>query len=447
MTTFTKVLFTVALIIVLPSSLVAQQKRRAPRPRASKAQGAANAPTVKLSSEDLTLIVAALELPPDSLSELVASKPRRAALIKSLKEVLSVADEAKATGVADAPEVKTQLTLASAFIIAREYGKRRQAAGATTYEQVIPKEEVAAFLREPGQDANFQTFLQDYERTRPQSQQDTLLPDDQREDLRRQWASVIIGNRKGLAAGVDKERATQLMIMEQHARLLAGAYFKTLGDRVKATEPEIDAYIALHPELDPQKARAKADDVLRRLRAGEDFAALAKQFSSDPSNKETGGDLGWFGRGQMVQTFEDAAFALKPGELSGVVETQFGFHIIRLEERRTGTSARGTSIEEVHARHILISMGMPGSRPQPPREQARAAVQDDKRDKIVADIVRRSRVQIADDFEVELPVVAPIPSVGAPGASGSTDERKSSSPSRSSRRKSPRRTPGRRGRP
>jgi len=91
----------------------------------------------------------------------------------------------------------------------------------------------------------------------------------------------------------------------------------------------------------PDKAAARklADDLLRQVRAKPaDFARLAKEKSKDPGSADKGGDLGWFGRGMMTKPFEDAAFALKSGQISDVVETDFGFHIIEV----TGTKGTET---------------------------------------------------------------------------------------------------------
>ena len=92
------------------------------------------------------------------------------------------------------------------------------------------------------------------------------------------------------------------------------------------------------------KAKAQADDLLAQLKKGADFADLAKKFSQDPGSAQNGGDLGFFGKGQMVPAFEQATFALKPGQTSGVVETPFGYHIIRVSETKAG---RDLSYEEV----------------------------------------------------------------------------------------------------
>jgi len=80
--------------------------------------------------------------------------------------------------------------------------------------------------------------------------------------------------------------------------------------------------------------RESMNPILERARAGEDFAALAREYSDDYATRQSGGDTGFFHRGQMAPEFEEAAFALQPGEISDVVETSFGVHIIRLEERQ-----------------------------------------------------------------------------------------------------------------
>jgi peptidyl-prolyl cis-trans isomerase C len=89
-------------------------------------------------------------------------------------------------------------------------------------------------------------------------------------------------------------------------------------------------------EATKAKARTKIDGILKRVRAGEDFAKLAQE-NSDDGSKAQGGDLGFFTRGQMVPPFDKAAFAMKPGEVSEVVTTQFGYHIIKMAERRDST--------------------------------------------------------------------------------------------------------------
>jgi peptidyl-prolyl cis-trans isomerase D len=84
-------------------------------------------------------------------------------------------------------------------------------------------------------------------------------------------------------------------------------------------------------EIDRGKAELRANGVAQIARAGGDFAAIAAEHSEDPGSKDNGGDLGWFGRGQMVSEFEDAVFSAKPGEIIGPIQSQFGYHIIKIE--------------------------------------------------------------------------------------------------------------------
>lgn len=93
------------------------------------------------------------------------------------------------------------------------------------------------------------------------------------------------------------------------------------------------------------RARATAESLVVVLRRGADFAELARRLSADSMTRDSGGSLGWFRRGTMVKSFEETAFRLKPGEISDVVETDFGFHIIQVQRVQPA---------EVLARHILI---------------------------------------------------------------------------------------------
>ena len=115
------------------------------------------------------------------------------------------------------------------------------------------------------------------------------------------------------------------------------------GERLQASH----ILIRVPPDVAPARRnefRTRVEGLLARIRSGEDFGKLAEQYSEDPGSKGKGGALQPFSRGQLHPDFEKVAFALKPGEVSEVVETPFGFHVIRLDER---LPSRKTPFEEV----------------------------------------------------------------------------------------------------
>jgi len=128
----------------------------------------------------------------------------------------------------------------------------------------------------------------------------------------------------------DKILLDDLMVKESAKADTPEARKKLYDDTVSKLQPETELH-ARHILVDDE---AIAKQVAERAKKGEDFVALSKEFSKDPGSASDGGDLGWFTKDKMVKEFSDAAFKLEPGQISDPVKSQFGWHVIKVEEKR-----------------------------------------------------------------------------------------------------------------
>ena len=377
-------------------------------------RSASSAKTIKLSSQDMELLMD--ELPPPQLTELQSKPEEKKQLVDNLKQILAVGQAAEMAGYADKPTIKSEIAFQNDLVLNNAYAKKNPGTRPT-------KDEIDAYYQ--GNPSDFDSWLQ----SRPAEMQQRAQGS-QREQLKRAFGELKVIAAKARQDHLDKDRGTQIEMMINRYNILGSEYEKDLqGSDKLVSDADIQKYYNDHPEefdevrarhilistMPPQsedaepdskddkdkdkkdqkpkaltkdEARKKAEMVLDLVHKGGDFAKLAEQYSDDGS-KTSGGDLGYFTKGKMVPEFEKAAFSLKPGEVSGIVETQFGFHIIKVEDRRV----QPITDPKVH-------------------EQIVAKLKDQKVKDRIDDITSRSKVQIAEDFNI--PNKPEAPPAGAP---------------------------------
>ena len=144
---------------------------------------------------------------------------------------------------------------------------------------------------------------------------------------------------------IESEVASKIVVQETEV----SAFYQQNLERFKQGDTVHASHILIALPQNPTpaqktEAKTKAQTVLKQVRGGGDFAAIARSESQDPGSAQNGGDLGFFARGQMTPAFEEAAFATKPGAISAVVETPFGFHVVKVHERRPPRTAPLTEV-------------------------------------------------------------------------------------------------------
>lgn len=251
MTSITKAWIAAAVAVVFALGLIVWQvKARRSEP-------------LNLSSEDMAMI--AEEQSPQFRTRLASDANARKDFADDLRKLLAVAEEARVKGVANKPEMKRQLDLVRSVVIAENYFK---SLGTGEAGPNISDQEIEEFFKQPANQAKFDQFINDAKAKNPQLA-GGQIPEEQMKQVRRQLGQVLIGEQKAVVAGVDKQRAVELQIKLEQARILAQTYAQEqLAEKMKASDAEVDAYIAKHPELDTKQARSKAEEVLKRVRAG-----------------------------------------------------------------------------------------------------------------------------------------------------------------------------------
>ena len=205
----------------------------------------------------------------------------------------------------------------------------------------------------------------------PANQQAIIRMDPKNEEaLLNNYVTILVVAETARRQGFDKEKNMRKQIQILSDEHLAKGYVqKNVLSKVKVTDKDVEEYYKNHPkefekpetvkarhiligfkgdmtEDQKKELRKKAEDVLKKAKGGDDFAQLASEYSDDPGSKTKGGELGYFPKGNMVPEFENAAFNLKPGEISNVIETPYGYHIIKVEDKKAGEMPAFDSIKE-----------------------------------------------------------------------------------------------------
>ncbi len=389
MTLPTKVIATIVVLGALASTLLFVQHS------SSKGQ------TVRLTPHDMEVIFQEI-LPPQQQQQIASNPEEKKKLVSEIKKLLAVAQVAEQEGYAQHPEVQSQLSFQQDRALNNSYRKKNP-------DVKISDEEINAYYQ--AHPKEFDDFLQG----NPRLQQQARGP--QRDDLKKQYGEFKVIAERARKEGLDREDLTRLQLLLDRSQTLAGAYMNDLqknADKL-VSDDDIAQYYKDHPSdfdevrvrhilvstqpkeqaddeeeakdkkpadkpkaLSKEEARKKAQGLLERARKGEDFAKLAKENSDDLGSKDKGGEYDFFSHGKMVPEFEKAAFALKPGEISDLVETQYGFHIIKLEERRTASSPESD---------------------QKTRQQIVDKLKQDKLEARIDEIAARSSVVVPEDFD------------------------------------------------
>ena len=350
-------------------------------------------------------------LPPMVQRQLAENEKQRQDIIKKIKEAFALAQAAQAAGLDKTEKFKQQIDIQMDQLLAETEAKK-SSENENKKPTEVPEAEITAYgaAHTKEYDALIKVM------TEGQKEQPTK---EQLDGMKKSWAEIKIRAERARKAGLDKSPDVQLQMKMQRAQILAGVYQESLEEKIKPTPEELKEHYKTNPDADPETVKKKAEDVLKRVKAGEDFAALAGQFSADGSAAQ-GGLMRWFGKGRMVSEFEASAFSMQKGQISDLVKTKFGYHIIKVEDKATRKPKKETDDanddkeqELILARHILIGTNAV--------DEAENKIKQKKMTRAVEDATLKYPVTAPNDFVInvkglratETPSLQ-LPSGGAP---------------------------------
>ena len=423
--TLPKVLALIALLLALGIGLVVWK---------TKFAGHHDQALTRVTGEDMQLLLK--DASPMQLKSIGSSPEQKKKVAESLRQLLAVASQARKEGVAEQPNVKRELESIRSLITASLYDKKlNKDKPEMPPFSFITEDQVKKFWgeneAEPSglsklfgggdkrrHEAEFQQFLDSkiaLARESGKFPKDKELEEEEIKQAKDDFAKVKIYEEEAHAKrnelGEEFQRELELQVGLQQAQFLASTYAqKTLVEKIKVSDEDVNNYIASHPEFDTKEERAKAEQVLSRAKAGEDFAQLAKEFSEDPGSKDKGGLYESVPvNSGFDKNFESAALALEAGQVTeNLVETPFGYHIIKLEKKGEGKDAKGEPTQTYDVRHILIGTAVtdpenPMARPMPVATKVRTQLEEERQKQVLDEIVKNNPVEVPEDFTVPEP--------------------------------------------
>jgi hypothetical protein len=382
----------------------------------------------KMTKEEMELLLSSFkEANPMMLKQLADNPELKQKQLENIKQLLAIASAAKKDPAVMDATTTAALELIDSVIWARTYDQEtNKDKGPMPPFGFIGEDRVKEFYGE-GENTNaeqkehekeFQQFLKvqlDFARKNKAVPEDREPSEEEIKQMRDEFAKIKIYEQEAKAKvasgelGEEFKRKVELQSKLQQAQFLSRIYSQdVLAKKSEVTDEDVKKYIAEHPELNKgEEQKNKANEVLQRLKNGEDFAAMAKEFSDDPGSKDKGGLYEGVTEGSgFDKTFESAALALEPGKFTqDLVQTPFGYHIIKLEKKGEAKDQTGQVKQSYDVRHILFSTMIkdpenPMARDMPVEDYVKSKLGEEKEKQVLDQILKENPVEIAENFEI-----------------------------------------------